>query len=218
METKTKRFFNEQKYFNDFFKKNWYFEIDDYLLDKMFNCYFQSEVICRMISRITFNLRNDKEKFKEENIELMEKLFKVCKFEIKLKEVEKDYFVTIEGRDNYEGLFEKDFLSECFDLKDKKGLYFLYNDKKELIYIGKSFNLGSRIQESSKTRKARYFRYSLFENDSDLHILELYFINVFKPVKNTDSKGDKQPSFKIEYEITFEKDFIKVFKGSVNCE
>lgn len=211
-----KRFFIEPRYFSNFFKKNWYFEIDDSLLEKLFYYYSKSDTVCRMINSITFKFREDKEKYKEENMETMKKLFKVCNLEVNLKQFEKECFMTIEGETNYNGLFEEKFLAECFDLTDKKGLYFLFNDKKELIYIGKSCNLGSRIQDSSKDRRAVYLKYCLIENDSDLHILEIYFINVFKPIKNSDSKGKAPPTLKINYELKFDKDFIKIFKGDVN--
>lgn len=74
-------------------------------------------------------------------------------------------------------------------LRHKHGVYFLYNSKKNLIYIGKSAaDLGGRIPSSIRERKAFYFSYALTESASDTSVYEMYYISKFKPSLNVDGK------------------------------
>ena len=72
------------------------------------------------------------------------------------------------------------------------GLYFLYNLKKELIYIGKSKNLSKRISQHSKgshkdgvSNDFRYFRYIEIISEVDRQIYEIWFINKHHPKYNS---------------------------------
>jgi len=84
------------------------------------------------------------------------------------------------------------------DLSTKSGLYFLYDNHQQLKYIGKSINLGHRILGSSEERKLYHFKYSLIENVADLHILEVYAINLYKPERNKDCLSSHYPSFELK--------------------
>ena len=108
--------------------------------------------------------------------------------------------------------FTKQFEEFVLENFSDSGIYFFYNSKKELIYIGKSKILGSRIQSSSKERNAKFVRVCKIENKADLHILELYYINLFKPPLNTDCKEEIDvPSFKLNHELIFLNDFLEIF-------
>lgn len=84
--------------------------------------------------------------------------------------------------------------SELIDLahslKKVCGIYFLYNEDKELIYIGQSVNLKNRIKTSIRERKAEYISYAeipKLENMGKkelLDIYEQYYITIFRPKKN----------------------------------
>jgi hypothetical protein len=87
-------------------------------------------------------------------------------------------------------------LNKLEELKQKSGIYFLYNDS-ELVYIGKSKGLGSRIMTSMKDRPSDSFRYLLTETISDAHIIEPYLIAKYKPKLNSEFKEEDDPTFEI---------------------
>ena len=101
---------------------------------------------------------------------------------------------------------------------NKSGVYLFYNDKKEVVYIGKTINcLKQRIHhhiingikeylintgdfsESFRLYKRDRYKYLSFikANEGDVHFIESYLINKYKPCYN------------IEYNKTFKypKDF-----------
>lgn len=90
------------------------------------------------------------------------------------------------------------------------GLYFLFDENKELIYIGKSRNLSSRVPKSIKERKGFYLKYKLTSTMSDANILELYYISKLKPKLNKDSKESDDTTFEINYKFLEKSDFIKI--------
>lgn len=73
-------------------------------------------------------------------------------------------------------------------LRRKHGIYFLYNNKKKLIYVGKSSDLASRIPTSIRERKAYYFSYAITKTSSDSGIYEMYYIAKLKPKLNIEGK------------------------------
>ena len=78
------------------------------------------------------------------------------------------------------------------------GIYYLYDKDKNLIYIGKSEHLGKRIITSYEYREAKYYKYSVLNNKSDMHILEIYLIAKYKPEKNADCKSLDIPTLTID--------------------
>ncbi|KGP89664.1 hypothetical protein N780_10225 [Pontibacillus chungwhensis BH030062] len=86
--------------------------------------------------------------------------------------------------------FTESFKEMCEQQEYQKGLYFLYNRKSELIYIGKSTqNLGARVVTSSIERKGAYFASFAFPaTKSDVHVYELYYISKLKPEHNAEGK------------------------------
>lgn len=83
-------------------------------------------------------------------------------------------------------------------IEDVSGIYYLYDEKKNLIYIGKSTGLGHRIISSYKERRAYFFRYSIISNKADMHILEPYLISKYKPKLNVEFIEDSQTSFVLD--------------------
>ncbi len=89
-------------------------------------------------------------------------------------------------------------MQELNKLADCYGVYFIYNDKDQLVYIGKSRNLGRRIISSIKERYGKKFAYILAKNPADIHILEPFLIIKYKPVKNVEFMEYGETSLDIE--------------------
>ena len=99
------------------------------------------------------------------------------------------------------------------NLKYATGLYFLYNEDKELKYIGKSYDLGLRIKSSAYNKKAHYFKYLETKHEADADVLEPYFVAKFKPPLNSEFNTHKIPTIKIKFVIAEPKmGFIKIYK------
>jgi len=77
------------------------------------------------------------------------------------------------------------------------GVYFIYDEKKNLMYIGKSYNLSSRIISSTKDRNGCFFSYMRTKTKVDANILEPYMIGILKPPLNRDFLTRDKPSFLI---------------------
>jgi hypothetical protein len=76
-------------------------------------------------------------------------------------------------------------------LKGKNGVYFLMDESKEenpysdeIIYIGKSNNLGNRMMQSFYEKNAFSFCYELTSSHIDCCIKELFYISRHKPKYN----------------------------------
>lgn len=100
----------------------------------------------------------------------------------------------------YNYVFNKKTLNKMLEMQKKKicGIYFLYI-KNELVYIGKSINLGSRIltscrQKSNKNNVITEFSFYKTKTQSDCHILEPYLITKYKPPLNTEFVADDSPT------------------------
>ncbi len=80
--------------------------------------------------------------------------------------------------------------------KHNYGIYFLYDNNKEIIYIGKSIsNLSHRSLESAIDKKAQYMQHYYTRTKADADIYELYFISKYKPLYNRDCKEEDNISF-----------------------
>jgi len=64
------------------------------------------------------------------------------------------------------------------------GVYFIYDDNDEVIYIGKSSNLDKRIKTSCDAKKGKYVRVAEMENKIDATIYESYYISKLSPKFN----------------------------------
>lgn len=79
-------------------------------------------------------------------------------------------------------------MNDIEKIPNKKGIYYFYNNKKELIYLGKTKNLNRRVKQhlTSSSFKDSIYEISFFivENNIQLDIYETYLINELKPIYN----------------------------------
>ncbi|WP_459883471.1 GIY-YIG nuclease family protein [Clostridium novyi] len=94
--------------------------------------------------------------------------------------------------------YKREFIDNLVTLLNQSGLYKLYDEEKNLIYIGKSYDLGNRILSSINERKASYYDYCVINNKVDTDIYEIYYISKYKPVLNKVSKNDDKCTIKLE--------------------
>lgn len=83
-------------------------------------------------------------------------------------------------------------------LRDKAGVYKLYDKKKKLIYIGRSKNLLDRVPSSAKERGASYFSVIICNSIADSFILEPYLITKLNPPLNSEFKTKHKPTFTLK--------------------
>lgn len=114
-------------------------------------------------------------------------------------------------------------------LLNKSGVYFLFNANDEIIYIGKSKNIGDRlfasISDRSKYSPKKVWVY-ITNNVAEASILEPYFISKFKPIANTEfNTGDSVESLKIlvndmelNYKAIPKQNKITIFDDSCDTE
>jgi hypothetical protein len=76
-----------------------------------------------------------------------------------------------------------------------QGLYFLYQDNK-LVYIGKSVNIPNRL--SNHNKKFDSYSTLMIPNEADMAILELAYINYYKPSENILDKFTVDNTFDID--------------------
>ena len=97
-----------------------------------------------------------------------------------------------------EGEIAEKALRELSKLKNCYGIYFILNDKEQLLYIGKSKNLMGRIPSSLREKQGSKFAYLLVSQSADIHILEPYLILKHKPPKNIEFIEQGNTSYDIE--------------------
>jgi hypothetical protein len=114
----------------------------------------------------------------------------------------------------------KRYTNECFtaeyielldEASGKCGLYKLYDTKQKLVYVGKSYDLASRIPSSSKTRNSRYVSVCYTKSQSDANLLEVYFISKEKPSENADAHTIDALTIKVSHTYKFSP-LIRIFK------
>ena len=203
-----KRYFTTEKHLASFFKKNLNGLFEESFFSDLFIYYLQCDDVANLVSRLCYISRE--EELDNEEIIKLKKLIDLriyCKDDFLYK---KETFIYNLPTEN--SFFTDEFNKFCIDNYGISGIYFLYNSKKDIIYIGKSINLGSRIIQSSKEKNAKFIKIFTVKNRADLHILELYYINTYKPIFNTDCKEDEKLTININYDFKFENDFIEIFK------
>lgn len=81
----------------------------------------------------------------------------------------------------------------------KFGLYFLYDENKALMYIGKSTSLGDRILSSIFQRRINGFiKIALTESAADIHVYEPYYVIKENPFLNVDFKAYDELSIELK--------------------
>jgi excinuclease UvrABC nuclease subunit len=79
------------------------------------------------------------------------------------------------------------------------GVYFLYDEKERVIYIGKSeSNMILRSKQSASKYKAVKVQYFHPRTKADTRIYEIYYINKFKPQYNRDAKTRDKLTIKLQ--------------------
>lgn len=104
----------------------------------------------------------------------------------------------IKNTDNKKIKKTLDFINEIYH---KFGVYFILNKNKEIIYIGKSINLGDRILASLNERNGFAFKILETKTKSDASFLENYFITKIKPKLNSEAKYKDENTFNIDEKI-----------------
>jgi hypothetical protein len=110
--------------------------------------------------------------------------------------------------------FSDDFLRSLNVRLNKPGVYFLFNREKEILYIGKSLNLATRVLGSLKERsesKPQFVKFLDCLSPADAPILECYFISKLKPPLNSDLAVVEVLTVKVS-NIPKQTDFIPVYK------
>lgn len=97
------------------------------------------------------------------------------------------------------------------------GIYLLYNDKDELMYIGKSKNLSNRILASLRERMCHSFKYAIL-SEYEYHIVEMYLIMLWRPPLNVEGKSKNKPKIKFEVPIPEFSKLYKVFSINENYD
>lgn len=211
-------YFKSVNHFENFLNKNGIFsneEKED--LKKVCDKAIKGDEMCKHILKsFTYSLRFNQESEKEflKNVCLIAKEINNDNFRkfVREKEIFKnDLKFSIDFYlENEKYTLSNEFVKSMEYLYYAQGLYFIYDKNKNLIYIGKSRNLGSRVVSSLKERKGYYFKYKLTKTMSDANILEIYYISTLKPVLNSESNEEDLSTIKINYQFEEESDFIKV--------
>lgn len=94
------------------------------------------------------------------------------------------------------------FIIDLDGIIDKCGIYKLYDDEQQLVYIGKSYTLGLRIQKSLKERNCKYYSYCIVGSKKKADIYELYYISKLKPKYNIKDIDYDISKFNVE-ELVF---------------
>jgi len=110
---------------------------------------------------------------------------------------------------NFEHLFTGEFKQKIEELEKIPGVYLFTNKKDASLYIGMSMDLRERVLSSFKERFSKYNKPVYLyicrcNNASDASILELYFINLYKPSLNGSSKYNADVTLNIDPIPNFE--------------
>lgn len=106
--------------------------------------------------------------------------------------------------------FSDEFIEDFEKYARTHGVYFIYNDEEELIYIGKSMNLFERLVGSLADKKGSKYRFTIPNTKSDTHLYELYYISKMKPPLNKDTVEDDELTIELpELEFSQIKDAYK---------
>lgn len=136
--------------------------------------------------------------FFKENYFLSDKQIKIISDTIeKLENIENDIdkiqnkFSEFKDNDFYDEQEIQTFLTNEIDeilpfIESKNGVYFIYNKNNEIVYIGKSKNLKTRMLQSLANYKGLSFSFIITNTHIDACVLELYYIGKYKPVFNHD--------------------------------
>ena len=82
--------------------------------------------------------------------------------------------------------YTKEIINVLEKIINKFGVYFIHNENEEIIYVGKSVNLGSRIKGSLEDKKGFGFSCLATKTHIDACLLEIYYIAKYNPIFNKE--------------------------------
>lgn len=128
-------------------------------------------------------------------------------------------------------------LKDLQKTRDLQGIYFLYNENKELIYIGQSRNIYIRLLEHTveNLKNFKYFKFVCIKDCDFMELFEIYLIGLYKDsnkllnrlILNQDFKNffmHIPSSIRIKYDyLDFIDNYKKIEffisdKNSFNCK
>lgn len=90
-------------------------------------------------------------------------------------------------------------------------IYKMTDKSNSVLYVGKTIHLKKRLSQHKSTKKwfneVYKIQYAKCDNETDMNIYEVYYINILSPKYNISENYKKQPTFKLK-----DLDF-KEFKG-----
>jgi len=190
---------SEEHLINYFRKKlreaGYYLEPEQIILLSDFYQWSKNYTHGRAVDILTWELKDKPERLNKEFVENIKNNI--------------DVFISKDVLDDY----SVEFLKETEKRFGNPGVYFIYNKSKQLIYVGKSKNLATRIFQSIKERssgKPYYVRFIDCKTYPDASILEMYFIGKLKPSFNKDGATIEEITLKVGNIPKMSK-FIKIF-------
>ena len=168
--------FKQLNYLGESEKINSFFEI----FHEIYEVYEEAKIVCEQLKRDSikkdFNLFNY---FDSEFLYPYKRLKQLVKTNNKFNTLNEHEFIP---STEFKNFIEKHI--------GKFGLYFLYDNSKSLMYIGKSTNLGDRILSSISQRQIKGFiKIALTKTIADIHVYEPYYILKENPFLNVEFKA-----------------------------
>lgn len=123
----------------------------------------------------------------------------ICQYKDKYIRAQwRETIIAYENKENSIDIPKESMLFICDNLFKKHGLYAFIGNNSEILYIGKSTDLASRIPNSYKERKncakINKIMYYVDDNMADINILEILLIAEYNPILNTESKTEDIPT------------------------
>lgn len=78
-----------------------------------------------------------------------------------------------------------------------QGIYFIY-ESSVLVYVGKTTNLWDRFRNHKSATIGRYYKFLPVQNKSNMALLELAYIGLYKPAENKQDKFNSESSIVID--------------------
>ncbi len=86
----------------------------------------------------------------------------------------------------------------------KSGVYFLW-DKSEIVYIGQSKDIDSRVNKHKESKEFTSYSFIIINDEKDRRVIERGLINAYLPYYNNDSLTQKIRQELELFKTTFQK-------------
>jgi|19_taG_2_1085344.scaffolds.fasta_scaffold12493_3 excinuclease UvrABC nuclease subunit len=97
-------------------------------------------------------------------------------------------------------------------IDDWPGVYVMYNDEDNIIYIGHSKQLGKRIKSHEKSGEYAYIKQKYTPSIDDAQKLESRLIQRLKPTLNRDFKTEVESELQITLNLKVREDLHRALK------